>query len=355
MQLDAASLPLLARGCAVLGAGGGGDVSTGLAAALQAVETYGPVELVAVEELPADGLIMPCGFVGAPTVSIEKLGNGVMGERLRDRLEAATGRPVVAVMADEIGGSNGLQPVAWAARLGLPLVDADGMGRAFPEMHQVTMHVAGVAPGPCVVADERGNTLVVHPADGAWLERIVRAVAVAFGGSAASSAYPLGVEEAARATIHGSVSLAVRVGRALESGDDPVSGLIRELDARCLLRGRVDDVERRTTGGFVRGSVLVAGLGEDADRLLRIEIQNENLVALEEGRVLASVPDLIVVLDSQSGEAISTERLRYGQRVTAIAFPCDPVWRTPAGLEVAGPRAFGYDFDYVAVEELGSP
>jgi len=49
-----------------------------------------------------------------------------------------------------------------------------------------------------------------------------------------------------------------------------------------------------------------------------------------------------------------TERIAYGQRVTVIAFPCDPVWRTGPGIEVAGPRAFGYEFDYVPVEELAS-
>jgi hypothetical protein len=58
------------------------------------------------------------------------------------------------------------------------------------------------------------------------------------------------------------------------------------------------------------------------------------------------------VIDTESGYAIQTERVRYGQRVSVIAFPCDPIWRTPAGLELADPRAFGYDLDYVPVEQL---
>src|SRR5207245_1403758 len=83
----------------------------------------------------------------------------------------------------------------------------------------------------------------------------------------------------------------------------------------------------------------VEGLGTDAGRLIRLELQNENLVALERGRVLASVPDLISVLDSETADAIVTERVAYGQRVTVIAFACDPVWRTEKGIAVAGPRA----------------
>ena len=131
-----------------------------------------------------------------------------------------------------------------------------------------------------------------------------------------------------------------------------MAALIAEIGAFRLVTGKVSDVERHTTSGFVRGSVVVEGLGDDAGRLIRLELQNENLVALERGRVLASVPDLISVLDSETADAIVTERIAYGQRVTVIAFPSDPVWRTGPGLEVAGPRAFGYDFDYVPVEEL---
>jgi DUF917 family protein len=77
-----------------------------------------------------------------------------------------------------------------------------------------------------------------------------------------------------------------------------------------------------------------------------VEIQNENLVVIEDGAVLVSVPDLVTVVDSETGEAISTELLRFGQRVSVLAWACDPLWRSPRGLELAGPRAFGYDLDY---------
>jgi len=226
------------------------------------------------------------------------------------------------------------------------------MGRAFPEAQQLTMEVAGMSPSPCVLADERGNTAVVKAVDGPWLERIARAAAIAFGGSAASAAYSLSVAQALESTVRGSVSFAVRIGRAIATGDEPISDLVRELGALHLLDGRIVDVDRQTSGGFARGSVVIEGIGDDSDRLLRLEVQNENLVAVEEGCVLASVPDIITVLDSESADAISTELLRYGQRVSVIAFACDPVWRTAPGLAVAGPKAFGYEFDYVPFEEL---
>jgi uncharacterized protein len=353
--LDTASLRALARGCAVLGAGGGGDPRLGLLQALQATGDCGPVPLVDLDELPGDALIMPCGMIGAPTVHIEKIQNGSEGGRLREHIERLVGRPVAALMSAEIGGSNGLQPISWAARIGLPVVDADGMGRAFPLVPQVSMELAGIDVNPCVMTDERENLIVFRAISGHWMERLARAAAVEFGGRAASTEYTMTVEQARGATVRGSVSLAIRIGQALAQAEDsPLTALLSEIGAFRLVTGKVLDVERRTTKGFVRGSVVVEGLGEDAGRLIRLQLQNENLAALEQEKVLASVPDLITVLDTETADAIATERVRYGQRVTVIAIPCDPIWRTPRGLEFAGPRAFGYDFDYVPVEELVS-
>jgi DUF917 family protein len=73
---------------------------------------------------------------------------------------------------------------------------------------------------------------------------------------------------------------------------------------------------------------------------------------MEDGVPRAMVPDIITVIDTHTGAPIHTERLRYGQRVTALAFPCQQIWRTSRGLALAGPRAFGYDFDYTPIEQL---
>jgi DUF917 family protein len=353
LLLDAGNLPAMARGCAVLGTGGGGDARIGLLQALQAIEDFGPVPLAGLDELPQDAMIMPCGMIGAPVVNIEKFGNGAEGTRLRDNMEQVWGLPVAALMAAEIGGSNGLLPIAWAAELGLPVVDADGMGRAFPLVPQVTMELAGISPSPAIMTDERGNLVIFRTLTGQWMERLERAAAVEFGGRGAATEYGLTVGQARTATVRDTVSLAISIGEAIIAAqENPVGAVTTRLGGARLIEGKVTDVERRTTEGFVRGSVLIEGLGDDAGRLVRIELQNENLVALEQDRVLASVPDLICVLDTQSADAIATERVRYGQRVTVIAFGCDPVWRTAKGLAIAGPRAFGYEFDYTPVEEL---
>ncbi|MFI6498756.1 DUF917 domain-containing protein [Nonomuraea typhae] len=352
MLINEEDVPALARGCAVLGTGGGGDVRTGALAARRAIRAHGGVPLVRLADLPDDALVLPLSGIGAPTVSHEMIHGEDEPERVAKEVERIFGRPPAAVMTSEIGGSNGVAPVAWAARLGLPLLDADGMGRAFPEVQMVSMYVAGLPADLVIMSDVAGNVVTIRPVDGLWSERMARAVCVASGSSALMADYILPAVQARGAVIEGTVTRALAVGRATERAADPLRALQDELAARRLITGKLTDVERHTTGGFVRGAAVIEGTGADRGRTLTLELQNENLVALEDGRVRAIVPDLITVVDTETANAVQTEGLRYGQRVTVLAWPCDPLWRTRKGLETAGPAAFGYDFPYVPVEEL---
>ncbi len=346
-------LPDIARGCSVLGAGGGGEAYTATLMATQAIADHGPIQLVDYDELPQDALVMSCGFLGAPTVTIEKLSSGEEGQYLREEVERLWGKPVAALMCAEIGGSNGMAPLTWAARTGLPVLDADGMGRAFPEVQMVTMELAGISAQPAIVVDERGHRAVFHEVYGAWAERLERAVAIACGGIAASAEYTMTVAQARTATVPGTVSLAAEIGRAISgAAEDPVASVIAATGAARLIEGKVVDVERRIEGGFVRGTATIEGMRRDAGKRLEIEIQNEYLVARVDGELRAVAPDIITLLDEQTGEAIHTERMRYGQRLVAVAIPCPPVWRTEMGLRIAGPAAFGFEVEYVPVELL---
>lgn len=335
----------------MLGTGGGGDVRTGALAARRAIETYGEVPLVRLADLPEDALVVPLSGIGAPTVGHEMIYGEDEPRRVVEEVERIFGRPPTAIMSSEIGGSNGVAPVAWAAQLGLPLLDADGMGRAFPEVQMISMYVAGLPADLVIMSDIVGNVVTIRPIDGLWSERLARAVCVAAGSHALMADYILTAAQARGAVIEGTVTRALEVGRSTEGAAEPLAALQRELGAARLITGKLTDVERRTTGGFVRGTATIEGTGDDRDRTLRLELQNENLVAIEDGEVRAMVPDLITVVDTETAGAIQTESLRYGQRVAVLAWPCDPLWRTPKGLETAGPRAFGYDLEYVPVEE----
>ncbi len=132
---------------------------------------------------------------------------------------------------------------------------------------------------------------------------------------------------------------------------DSVDAVRQAVGGFLIFRGKITDVDRRIEGGWNRGDAKMSGSGDFAGQELLLEFQNEHLAVRVDGEFAATVPDLIAVLDSETGEPITTEALRYGMRVAVIAFPCAPQWREPAALELAHPRYFGYDVDYVPVEE----
>ena len=177
---------------------------------------------------------------------------------------------------------------------------------------------------------------------------------VQLGLANAISCYPMTVADVRRAGIRGSLTYCIEVGRRLARVKQGADGAWEELlaytDAALVFSGKVIDIDRRTTEGFARGTVVLEHL-QDASRTMRVEIQNENLIAFEEGEAVVTVPDLLCLLDHESADPMTTESLAYGQRLNVLAMPCAPEWHRDGMLELVGPRAFGYDIDYVDFRE----
>jgi len=348
--IHAEDLEDIAIGGAIMGTGGGGDPYVGKLMAQQAIRKHGPVRLVDVTELPDNALVVPVCMMGAPTVMTEKLPQGDELMNAFRQLEQLLGRRIDAVLCGEAGGINSTTPFVVAAASGLPLVDGDGMGRAYPELQMVTFTMHGVSATPMVLCDDKGNSLVLDTVSNAWTERLARAATVEMGGSALLAFYSMSGETAKRAVVRGTLSLCARLGRTLRetraAHADPVVAITSLLDAKVIFHGRVKDIERRTVGGFARGTARFEGVEQWKDHAFRLDFQNEFLIAERDGQLLVTTPDLITLLEAESGNPVTADSLRYGLRLVALAFPSNPQWRTPAGIELVGPRYFGYDVDY---------
>ncbi|WP_431895290.1 DUF917 domain-containing protein [Nonomuraea sp. bgisy101] len=336
----------IARGAAILGTGGGGDPYIGRLMARAALREHGPVELVPLAEVPDGAMVLPVAGMGAPTVMVEKLPSSAEMSNAVEALCGYLGRRPTHIACAEVGGVNSLIPVAAAARLGLPLIDADGMGRAFPELQMFIPALYGVRASPMALADDKGNRSVLDTVGNHWTERLARAATVEMGGSATTVLYAMDGAKARESMVPATLSLSAELGALVAARRGEAAAAVAErLGGRVLFAGKVLDVERRTQGGFARGTArLHGGAGE-----LRLSFQNEHLLAELDGVPVATTPNLICVLDQQTGDPVTTEALRYGHRVTVLAAPCDPRWLTPEGLALAGPRYFGYDLDPVTL------
>ncbi len=324
----------LATGAWILGTGGGGSPYLSYLN-MRALYTEGTrITLMDPAALADDDLVAVVSNMGAPLVGQERLADPDFATRPVRMMEAYLGRRFRAVMSVEIGGGNAFQPLLVAARTGLPVVDADAMGRAFPEAQMTSFAIAELPMFPLTLADIRDNEVILaRAASWKWMERISRKACTEVGSIAATCKAPrTGAEVKQHGILHTTsraIALGREVRRARRLHHDPVAATITAGEGKLLFRGKVVDVQRRTTEGFLRGVVHLDGLDEDRGARLRVAFQNEFSVAWRDDRVVVTTPDLICLLDSISGEAIGTESLRYGQRATidSAAGAADPADR----------------------------
>ena len=207
---------------------------------------------------------------------------------------------------------------------------------------------------PLTLVDVRDNAVIVARAQSwKWMERLSRTACVAVGSIASTCKAPRTGKEVKECGILHSTSKAIRIGRTVREARrahrDPIRAVVDAEAGMVLFRGKVSDVNRRATEGFLRGTAALDGVDEDRGHAFALAFQNEFAVGWLDGAPRVMTPDLICMMDTVSGEAIGTETLRYGQRATVIALPAPPILATPKGLEHVGPRAFGYDLEYRSV------
>lgn len=346
----------LARGAAVLGTGGGGDPHIGKLLAEATLEEFGPIELVPFADLTEDDFVVPVGMMGAPTVMVEKVPSVAEVSGAVERLAEFFGKKPTHIACLEAGGVNSTFPFVAAAQLGLPLVDGDMMGRAFPELQMAIPTIYGHRCAPMLCMDEKGNSIVLDTVTNLWAERIARTATVEMGCSTIVSLYAMNGAEVAESFVPGTLSKCIEIGKAIENAhlehSDPVAAVADTVDGVVLFDGKVTDLSRRTEAGWSLGEAKLDGSGDFEGQRMTVHFQNEHLMAEVDGRVVLTTPDLIITLDSDSAVPITTENIRFGSRITVLGAPCDERWHSEAGLELAGPRYFRYDVDPVRVADL---
>jgi uncharacterized protein len=276
-----------------------------------------------------------------------------------DALSRHIGRKFQGVLRSEAAGST-LTAFLIASELNIPVVDACMTGRAVPEMQQSIPFINGIAGTPGAMVSRWGDSIILAKVvDDYRLEDLSRAMAVASGGSIQLAANALTGSQLRRATVAGQVSQAILFGRtvreARERGQDPVAALVKVSEGFKLFQGVVSKAVVRGERGFRWWDIEIRGASAYSGHTYRVFVKNENIVSWLDGRPDVMSPDLIANLDPKTGDTVYGERLGAypsGAEVAMVGIPASPMWRTPRGVEVLGPRHFGFDFDYVPIETL---
>jgi len=359
-RLDIQAISEITLGASILATGGGGDPEIGFLWAWNVLNEGKEIVMIKAADMPDDSLATIAGCLGAALVLTEKPLNGQELLWCYEKLASYMGRPVEAVIPPEAGGVNTPVPMAVAGTVGIPVIDADGMGRAFPELQMTSFYINGVSPSPTAAANEKGHVTIVDAEEALMAETLVRNAAMAYGGITWIAGYPMTGKQLKQAAIPGSISVAWKLGKAVfearRKHNDPIQKVVEITGGFAAFEGKIVDINRQfgaeKTRGFSLGRIKMEGIDSYAGQRAEIDFQNEWLNFILNGKILCLPPDLICILDPVTGEPIRTDIVKYGYRGTVVLIPAHPRMRTPKGIQTFGPRYFGYDYDYIPVEKL---
>ncbi len=356
------------RGCAIMGIGGGGIPDVGLKVLLEALDEGVTLEWIDVEDIADDswtacvyGMGSTAPISDETKAEIKKLGlkpvmAGKEMEAALKELADYTGITLSAMVSPELGGSNTPEPLVAAARMGLAVVDADLSGRSVPEEMQGVTFLNKKSSYPLVSVDKWGNVCILKEAQGPHLaERVGKMLSMAaYGTCFIASSLLTGKETkdiVIRDTLTYSLELGTAVREALEKGGDPVAAIVEFTGGWLLFTGEVERKDWKDIGGTMRGTTYIKGTGDWAGHIFRYWFMNENHIGWLDDEPIITSPDMPIVVDIETGEGQINTFIDAGDRVAVIGAKGPEVFRSEHGLSGAGPRYFGFDIDYVPIEE----
>lgn len=371
---------LCATGCGILGTGGGGSSYNMMLYVLDILrrEGEGAIQVVSLDALKDEDVCVFGSGYGAPSVSDERLQSGEEIPATIEELNRVLGYyDFHGIVADEIGGGNGIVTFPTSAKFRRPVIDCDLMGRAYPTVEHCTPYVYGHPVMPCAMADAKGNVSIVIKAESNLkLEGMLRTTCVELGNAVGVTGRPLSGKVIRDFAIPNTLSQAWFLGRAVhlaqQSKTDFIEAIGDVTPVKLLFTGKIVDVLRDVSKGYTVGRCVIAPLSAEevedqstksqtGSRDLVITFQNEYLIAYHEAtggsakEVLCIVPDLVSILGS-NGEALGSPDLRYGLQVKVIAMPAHPLWtQGKEALRVGGPEFFNLGEPWTPVGEYRKP
>ena len=358
------------RGCLFMGTGGGGGVEWGMGMLKDALGDGIALEWVDVDDIPDDvWTVTPYGMGSIAPVAQETLdeieqvglvdnfGDRSMEEAVKE-LEHYLGKPIRCIVAAELGAGNTPAPLVTGARLGIPVVDGDYAGRAIPDEMQGTPYLYGKHSWPFASVDNWGNvTIVKYTVNPHMLERIGKMLAVAAYGLTTMAATPLPANDMKEILVRDTLTKSLAIGRAMrqaqEQEQDPIDAALTVTGGWRLFEGRVSGKDWEDRGGYMFGTTHIQGTGDYEGQTLDVWFKNENHVSWLNGEPWVCSPDLLTLAYKESGEGTTNTLIKEGDDVVAVGMKGLEAFRTEFGLnEASGPRYFGFDINYVPIEEL---
>ncbi len=367
----------------VLACGGGGEIEWAEPILKEMEEKGLRVRIASLDDLRSkDNVCVPGGIGAGSTAEVR--------ERLRTVAQIAPPEKLLPTMArvaldsfekytetkfDKFLAVN-VGPVLW----GLPLylaalrkvacLDGDCAGRAIPEWTTTTLNVKRLRLAPAIIVSAYGDEVSIRSTKtNERTEQVGRAVAVECGGWCVMMTCPTIGVRLRNAFVPGTITKAHKVGAAIaearKKGRDPIDPCLKAAQGTRVFEGRIISHERKEHGGFMFGEVLVKGSNVYSGKTCRIYQKTEYNIAWINDKVVATCPDSICIVDRHTAEGLTSfpdvgvgpfqrvrdADLRPGREIVVFGIRAHPLWRTKRGIELFGPKHFGFNIPYIPVDQ----
>jgi DUF917 family protein len=191
----------------------------------------------------------------------------------------------------------------------------------------------------------------------AMADRIGRMITVASYGATGFSWYLMQAKQVRGVVAMDTLSKALQVGRTIrearERGSDPVIEAAKAVGGWVLFEGQITDTEIADEESFAfgMGTHKMKGLRRQGSHTLSIWYKNEYHVSWLDDKPFVTSPDCLIIVSRDTGEPAISYDFHVGDEVALIGRKGHEAHRTERGIRALGPRHFGFDIDYVPIEQ----
>lgn len=368
--LDQNDVDAMLIGFSIYGTGGGGDPEWGRKIIENDFSKGRFYNIIDPEDVEDDAFICSGGIMGSvkalEDMSYDEIiasweDDFILMKAIRE-MEKIKGKKVDYIIPFEAGGLNSPVIMTLAARLGIPVVNADAVGRSAPETQMTSFIGYGISLNPMPLVDNKGNTIVVmNSNESTYADEIGRFVVTKGGGMGANAHYAMSGAELKKSCIPGAISNSIRIGKfileAKEKGKNPVEEFTEKEKGLKLFEGTVTEVVGEDKGGFYLTNVILNGSGGFINKTAKLVIKNEVMAVWVDGAIKSVFPDLACMLYTESGIGVMSSDIKEGMKISLVGLPCHDRLRfcmsTEAGKKALGGARYGYpELEYVPFEQL---
>lgn len=333
MKVDIGNLDIVRQGSHFLGSGGG--VECVLTKAMLASKlTKKPVHVVQIDCLMDHDVIVPLIILGCPTIEAEKNYNVRHFMQLIERVHE---RPITAIVPVSIGGGTLFVPFFVAACLDVPVIDGDCLGRCFPSLQMLSTNMADVLPKKAFISNVMGDVFEIECHDFHALERHARRIAVSSGGICTIIPQILTGEEAKRGLIPGTLTQAMTIGKIIQDTQDleceeACAAIVDYTKGTFVGIGGIMSIDGYTSSLPLPFHKRIVMKNLKEGRTWEVLMANEFDLLLENGEIIAEVPDIISLCDMHTREPLTIRQLHLNRNIAICTMPAPALWYTEKGL-----------------------